>query len=258
MSDTIIDRLPDGSTNVRELKAGFQPGNSHTYHPHKNTRKQGANLGSVRKKIMYISQWNNWKHFITLTINKSKFVGMTDKKIIEKILQFIQNENKRPKVRIKYLLVAEYGENGQLHFHGLTTGLLFNDLRELSADETIPEETKKMIATGAKVYEWTRYSEKFGFSYVTRLRGAKRAGRYMIKELNEKNTKLMDNFNGHAFFHSNGINCEAERILRGPTGKTIEQPDFETEWCKGLDGIVLEDAMEYINTDDTDLLITGK
>ena len=258
MSDIIIDKLPNGQFALKELKSGFQPNENRDFHARKNSLKSAVNLAKPRSKIMYIAKNNDWDWFATLTIDRKQFVGMADKEIIKSILQFIQNETKRLKTKIAYLLVAEYGENNQFHFHGLIKGLPFEDMRLIKPNEPLPIKIKDTIAGGKEVYEWIRYSEKFGHSHITRLDGAERAGRYMIKEIVKSNQRLMSNFNGHAVFHSQGLNCEPERVLRGPAAKHIEKPDYETPWCSGKNSLSLEEALEYVDMNDIGRIIVGK
>lgn len=264
MSDIIIDMLPNGLTEIKQVKAGFQPGENHNHHKRKNTKKQPANLGKVIRKIMYIAQWNTWKYFVTLTIDRNRFANKSDTQIMETVRQFMQNENKRQDVSFKYIFVVEYGKNGQIHLHGLMTDIPKNGLRKFAADEPLPKEVRNLIGNDKKAFEWLRYSQPlrenkpYGFSCIVPVGDAIGRGFYLIKGINKDNHQLMGNFNGHAYFHSQGLNCEPERVLRGRAAKSVDQPDYVTDWCRGKKGLMLEDAMEYMDMDDFENITAGR
>lgn len=52
---------------------------------------------------------------------------------------------------------------GAWHMHGLLSGLTDDDLRLFTLREKLPQNIRKVLKNGEKVYNWERYSKKFGF-----------------------------------------------------------------------------------------------
>lgn len=257
--DIIIERQHDGKWMVKELlMAGFQPGVVQPKYGRRNDTKLLSNIRRAVNTIMYIVKNNEWDYFVTFTIKSDDLAGKLTRKVMQVITQFIRNEGKRLGVAIKYLLIPEKEQDGRLHIHGLMAALPISELRLFSTDEPLPASILTKLENGQKVYDWPRFSERFGFSDVEVPEFIIKIGIYMLKKVLDASSFIMDNYNGNIYYASQGLNREPDRVLRGKKSKSIEDPDFENMFCRGKVVDNLEDAMEYLDTDDVDSIIVGK
>lgn len=108
------------------------------------------------------------------------------------------------------------------------------------------------------MYDWPRFRERFGFCAIEVLENAIRAGMYVAKKIDAATSYIAENYHGNIYYASQGLNRKPERVLRGKKSQSIQEPDFETDFCRGKYFDNLEDAMEFVDTDDIDNIITGK
>lgn len=257
--DIIIEHLHDGRILAKELLAnGFQPGEKQQKFNRKNSTKTPNNIRRAKSKFMYIVSQNRWELFVTFTIASNDFAGLDIKTIMQTVTQFIRNENKRLGATIRYVLVPEQGKTGRWHIHGLMAGLQVTEMRLFSLNESLPADILRKRKAGKKVYDWPRFSARFGFCAIEVLENAIKAGLYIKKNIGAASSYIMENYNGNIYYASQGLNREPDRVLRGKKSQSIQEPDFETEFCRGKYFDNLEDAMELVDTEDIDNITAGK
>lgn len=146
-----------------------------------NDEKLDNNISRARSKIFEYALCNDFDYFITLTLREDR---EDLPKFIKDFGQFIRDERKRINADIQYLLIPEQHKDGKSwHMHGLIKG--------------IPE--NEMIINKYNYLDWPRYSEKFGYCSIGKVRSkigvSKYITKYIVKALNvnlkrEKEKKL--------------------------------------------------------------------
>lgn len=84
-------------------------------------------LSRTKKNIKEISLCNNFKYFITFTINSlncDRFSLIECQSKLKELLKAYKRKNKN----FAYLIITEKHKNGAFHFHGLCKGLSSTDL----------------------------------------------------------------------------------------------------------------------------------
>ena len=152
---------------------------------------------------------NDFRWFVTLTLDKTKVDRYDPEQIIKKMRVWLDNRVRRH--GLKYLLVPELHKDGAIHFHGF-----FNDCNIGIADSgtyTLPgkkspkkprstKEKEHFIAIGGKlvynILDWN-----FGFSTAIELYGNyKAAVSYVVKYV----SKAIEKIGGRWYYSGGALN----------------------------------------------------
>lgn len=76
----------------------------------------------AKDRIFDIAFCNDWKYFITLTIDDKKLDAMNVKEVMKKLNKFLDNMHQRH--GLSYIIIPEYHESGRVHCHGLINDAL--------------------------------------------------------------------------------------------------------------------------------------
>lgn len=151
-----------------------------TYSEEEKELKTKKYLKSVKSNIIDLAYNNKelFDYFITLTFNpkdKDNFPnGYNHEQAIELLKKWIDNQKHQNK-NLSYILVPEFHESGQLHFHGLVGG----------ADKWIleqainPKTKKEIIKNGSRIYNLSNY--KLGFTTVSYIKSREAVTNYISK-----------------------------------------------------------------------------
>ena len=76
----------------------------------------------AKDRIFDIAFCNDWKYFVTLTINDEKINALNVKEVMKKLNKFLNNMQQRH--GLSYIIIPEYHESGRVHCHGLINDAL--------------------------------------------------------------------------------------------------------------------------------------
>lgn len=88
-------------------------------------------LSRTKRKIKEICLCNNFKYFVTLTIdskNADRFSLQECQDKLSKLIKAYSKRFSRRNMKFHYILITEKHKNGAFHFHGLFSDLLQNDI----------------------------------------------------------------------------------------------------------------------------------
>lgn len=76
----------------------------------------------AKDRIFDIAFCNDWKYFVTLTIDDKKIDAFNVKEVMKKLNKFLDNMHQR--YGLSYIIIPEYHESGRVHCHGLINDAL--------------------------------------------------------------------------------------------------------------------------------------
>lgn len=76
----------------------------------------------AKERIFDIAFCNDWKYFITLTIDDNKLNSFNVKEVMKKLNKFL--DNMRQRYGLSYIIIPEFHESGRVHCHGLINDAL--------------------------------------------------------------------------------------------------------------------------------------
>lgn len=88
-------------------------------------------LSRTKRKIKEICLCNNFKYFVTLTINSKNADRFSLQECQDNLQRLIKNYSmrfSRRNIKFHYILITEKHKNGAFHFHGLFSDLLESDI----------------------------------------------------------------------------------------------------------------------------------
>lgn len=155
-------------------------------------RERTDNLRRAKQAIYDLAALNEWRYFITLTLDGEHIDRYNPAQIVKPVTKWLDNMVQRRD--LQYMIVPEYHKDGAIHFHGLING----DLRLADSGTVKVHGRKKPIkrATARKqkldegeletVYNIDDY--KLGFSSAISIYGerdtlAKYMTKYITKDL---------------------------------------------------------------------------
>ena len=92
---------------------------------------QRISLSRTKRNIREICLCNNFKYFVTLTINSKNADRFSLQDCQDNLQRLIKNyamRCSRRKIKFHYILITEKHKNGAFHFHGLFSDLIQDDL----------------------------------------------------------------------------------------------------------------------------------
>lgn len=186
-----------------------------------NFKKLENNISRARAKIQEYALCNDWKYFVTLTLDKSKYDRHDLDKFKKDLGVFINNRNRDQGNKLAYLLIPEQHEDGAWHMHGLINGLKESEIHELN-QEYFDKHTKGRVPKyimdkwkkGGKVYAWTKYADKFGYITLDVVRDTKRITSYIKKYITKDMANNMQDCNKRLYLNSRGLKT-ADKLAKG-------------------------------------------
>lgn len=148
------------------------------------------NLIRAKTKIRDYVLCNPWEWWVTLTLNPAWIDRYDLPNFVKQFGEMIHNYNRRAGRGVKYLLVPEkHPTSGAWHFHGFFHGL---------PDEDI-------IINSYGYYEWTKYTQNFGYISMSPLRDKMRAANYITKYLTKTLAENVIACGAHTYYASKGL-----------------------------------------------------
>lgn len=201
-----------------------------------------SSISRTKARIYEYALCNEFQFFCTFTQSAEKVkdrYNLTDFR--KSFSQWVRNQNRERTTPIRYLLIPEQHKDGAWHLHGLIAGLVVGvDLVPFSLKERLPYSIRNTLKKGETVYNWEKYSNKYGFFTATAIKSKLKASAYITKYVTKDVAQQGRESGAHLFFASQGLN-KRERIFRngvGDDGIYIRCPfdddewDFENEYVK--------------------------
>lgn len=137
-------------------------------------------------KIFEIAYANDFKYFITFTLDQTKIDRYDPKQIIKKLNTWLANKVRRN--NLQYIIVPEYHKDKAIHFHGLISG---NNLKLKYSGHKLKD--------GRSIYNCGSWS--FGFSTVVELDDRKeQVSRYITKYITKDIDMSLEKIFGRFYF----------------------------------------------------------
>ena len=161
-----------------------------------DARERGDNLRRAKQAIYDLAALNDWKYFITLTLDQEQIDRYNPKEVGQRVGKWLANMVQR-REGFSYLVVPEHHKDGAIHFHGLISdGLNMVDSgtvkvpgkkkpikRETARRQKIPEDQQTPIFNIADY--------KLGYSSAIPTYGSRDAmSRYMTKYITKDLQKI--------------------------------------------------------------------
>lgn len=180
-----------------------------------NDNKLDNNISRSKSKVKEYALCNDFKYFITLTLDKRKYDRYDLKKFQKDLSQLIKNYNRLHKTKVQYILIPEEHKDGAWHMHGLFNGIL-----------------DKHIRINKNGYpEWKQYAERFGNMTLDLVRSREKVANYITKYITKDLAKSIKELNAHMYYCSKGLNV-AQEIKRGILFADSIPYDFENDYVK--------------------------
>lgn len=202
--------------------------------PRSENERFSNSISRSKARIFELAMCNEFTFFCTFTQDqkmRNRFDLVEFRKDFAQLVRNL-NRNRSENNKIKYLLIPEQHKDGAWHMHGLLMGLEASDLREFSLSEKLPSRLRKQIASGVKIYDWTRYRKAFGYFTCTEIENKTACSKYITKYISKDLQKTVRDRGEHLFFASQGLKGR-EAIIKNSFEKCpIEQWDFENDYIK--------------------------
>jgi hypothetical protein len=160
--------LPEGDLPWEEgvVSCGEKPG--------ENVRLE-ENIRRTKRRIREYVLCNPFDMWVTFTLDPKKYNRYDLEKFYSDFAHFmrnyrsrraIQDYEKKTGIRLGYLIVPEQHKDGAWHMHGVLMGLPVSHLTPFSKEHPGSGWIMKEVAKGRALYDWERYTAKFGFCNV--------------------------------------------------------------------------------------------
>jgi len=160
----------------QDIKKQFDP-------YYKDRTERTDSIKRAKDKAYEIAYSNDFKYFITITLDE-KLISRTDTKAILKKLRPLWS-NLVQRKDFKYIFIPEYHEryevdgNRAIHFHGLASG----NLKMIDSGK---------VFKGKPIYNWSDWS--YGFSTAVELDKQKFICQYITKYITKDNEKIFGKY----------------------------------------------------------------
>lgn len=191
-----------------------------------------SSISRAKARVFELASCNEFQHFGTLTLNGAWRDRENLKDFRKSFAMLIRNLNRDRAEKIKYILLPERHKKGGWHLHGLFMGLTDNDLRAFTLQDKIPKKMKKLLKKGEKLFDFTRFSQKFGYSSFSPIKNVTASAVYITKYITKDMATQNRACGEHLFFASQGLKGR-EVLARDCTEPPpFDSWDFENDYCK--------------------------
>ncbi len=198
-------------------------------------RERFDNLRRAKQAIYDLAALNEWRYFITLTLDGEHIDRYDPAQIVKPVTKWLDNMVQRRD--LQYMIVPEYHKDGAIHFHGLING----DLR-LSDSGTVkvPGRKKPIKRATARqkkldeselqtVYNIDDY--KLGFSSAISIYGERDAlAKYMTKYITKDFQKI---FGRRYWAGGKGLQRKPQSVAVNLQFNAIPEPEHQLPYDLG-------------------------
>ena len=211
--------------------------------------KLANNVARARSTILGVAMCNEWDWFSTTTIDPTKYDRCDLDAYHAAYTQFVRHEARRIG-KVGYMLVPEQHQKGGWHEHGLLQGLPVEELRPFTLDEKLPHYIRRKLREGAKVYDWPRYRERFGFCDFEPVYSRDAVACYITKYVTKTLANNVQKLGAHTYYRSKGLNSPqtvaAGRVVEWlpQTTQNVQLEHCTKQWFYGEAG--LAEALSFM------------
>lgn len=261
-------RKQDGSIDWQALEDYKNGINSSEY------RKSMSSVYRAKNTIYDLIQSNFWEYFVTITVNpNSEYMADCDiknpKAVQKKVMSLIDNMNRRRDQKIAYVFIPEYQQNGNVHLHGVISGVTPSDLeiainnQEYRKDKNgipvidkdgnpVKNEyyQKPLVRNGNQVYNHKVFN-KVGYNDFEIIRDMSRVGSYCTKYITKDLLERSNEYGAHLYLCSKGLERKKEVYKR-------EVEKYETITDEKIHEALGSDAYIIRNEFNTKIIINKR
>lgn len=167
-------------------EAGFEKSEAFEKPPKSDSEKPADrerfdNIRRSVQKVFDIGMMNDFKYFVTWTLDGSKINRYDPIEVSKKVKIFLRNMVERH--NLTYVILPEYHKNGGIHMHGLIKG----DIK------LVENERGLRMPDGRMIYNMPQW--KYGFSTCIEIEnGPEFVSKYITKYVVKDNKKIFGNF----------------------------------------------------------------
>lgn len=180
-----------------------------------NEEKLDNNISRSRSTIFELASCNPWTHFMTLTIDQTKYDRHDLKTYQKDLAHWLRNYNYKHQIKIDYVMIPEMHKDGSWHLHGLLMGL--------------PEDHLKTNEHG--YLDWFPYRNKFGYCSIDRIKSHEAVSKYITKYITKDLADCVKELNANMYYCTQGLK-RAQEIKRGTLAATNVPWDYGNEYVK--------------------------
>lgn len=205
-------------------------------------------VSRAKRRIFDIAYCNDWRYFITLTIDDNIVNGYDVKSVSRKLDNFLHNCSKR--YGLSYIIIPEYHKSGRVHMHGLIndalkvvdsgTRIVTGYSKPISVDVVKSKHLEKYVRS--IVYNLPQWTCGFSTAVPTYGDGGALAT-YCTKYMTKATTKIFGNYY-----------WSSRDLVREPEIEYFNAPDYvdidTDEYSVPNTSIKLKYVSEYVFTKD--------
>lgn len=180
-----------------------------------NTEKLENNIIRAKSKVFEYSICNEFKYFVTLTIDPKKYDRDNLKLYYQDFRKMLIKYNRKYNTKVEYIFIPEKHEDGKWHMHGLIKDLLEDHL-------TVNEHG---------YLDWKEYRDNFGWISIAPIRNQEACSKYITKYVNKSLATSIKEINAHMYYVSQGLNV-AQEIKKGLLSDNNITFNYENEFVK--------------------------
>lgn len=158
--------------------------------------KLPASVSRTKRVVLELAMCNPWDYFVTLTISP-KHDREHLQKIFPVILQWLRDQRKKGQ-ELAFVLIPERHEDGSWHAHGLLRGVRDADVESFYSMRKRGVKVPTKLVKGG-YYNWTPYSEKFGYVSLGKIKNPVACAFYITKYVTKDNSRLVDKVGLHKY-----------------------------------------------------------
>lgn len=166
-------------------------------------KKLDNSISRSKKTIKEIALCNEWKWFVTLTLDKTKLDRYDMNAYHKKLRKFIENYNHIHCCKIAYVMIPELHKDGAIHIHALFNDIPMQDLKPFGLEEKLPKKIRELLLRGFKVYHWLQYENSFGWNTFNEIYDSTAIAHYMMKYITKK--PCVEELGKHLYYCSRGL-----------------------------------------------------
>lgn len=196
-----------------------------------NDEKLSNNLSRARSRVFELAMCNPWNLFVTLTLDKNKYDRTNLQRFVKDFGQFVRDYRKKHGTAVKYLLIPEHHKDGSWHMHGFICGLPVEHLTEFTATDHLPYKILNRIQANKRVFTWTAYAKRFGFSVIELIDNHEATSKYVTKYITKDAMTTITELNAHMFYASKGLQSSTV-INQDLLTRAITNPDYVNDYVR--------------------------
>ena len=191
-------------------------------------RERTDNLRRAKQAIYDLAALNDWKYFVTLTLDGEHIDRYDPTQIVKPVTKWLDNMVQRRD--LQYMIVPEYHKDGAIHFHGLVSdGLHLSDsgtVKVQGRKKPIKRATarKQKLDEGELETVFNIEDYKLGFSSAISIYGERDAlAKYMTKYITKDLQKI---FGRRYWAGGKGLQRKPRSIAINLKFDAIPEPEY--------------------------------